>query len=99
MQTRPANATLATRPALAPRLRIMNTASGYRSRVVRRLRPSEALRRLDIISERRAQARRRRLEGPLGDLLDPPGRGHPTEVVHLSEENTAPDADAPGASR
>jgi hypothetical protein len=67
--------------------------------VVRRLRPSEALRRLDIIAERRAQARRRRLEGPLGDLLDPPGRGHATEVVRPSDEDIAPDADAPGTSR
>jgi hypothetical protein len=66
--------------------------------VVRRLRPSEALRRLDIIAERRAQARRRRLEGPLGDLLDPTGRGHATEVVEPADD-AAPDADAPGTSR
>jgi hypothetical protein len=67
--------------------------------VVRRLRPSEALRRLDIIAERRAQARRRRLEGPLGDLLDPPSRGHATELDHPPGEDTAPDADAPDTSR
>jgi predicted transcriptional regulator len=66
--------------------------------VVRRLRPSEALRRLDIIAERRAQARRRLLEEPLGDLLDPAGRGH-AEVVHRSDEDSAPDADAPDTSR
>jgi hypothetical protein len=77
----------------------MNTRSGYRSRVVRRLRPPEALRRLDIIAERRAQARRRRLEGPLGELFDPTGRGHATEVSHPTDEDTTPDADAPGTSR
>jgi hypothetical protein len=67
--------------------------------VVRRLRPSEALRRLDIIAERRAQARRRRLEGPLGDLLGPPGLGHPAESVPPTGDDPTPDDDAPGASR
>jgi hypothetical protein len=65
--------------------------------VVRRLRPSEALRRLDIIAERRAQARGRRIEGPLGDLLEPTSRGHAPEVVHPPVDDPDPN-DAPGTS-